>query len=298
MELLKLIRKNQVAVYFVLAYGISWMCWVPLVLISNGLVPVELPQPVLLGALAAGISGPSLAAILLTGTLEGKNGLMGLIKRVIPGQKTARWYLAVLFLPLALGLASLGIYYLIGGRDGLPELLDPVTWLLFPGMFIFQLTLGGGLGEEFGWRGYALPRLLAGHSALVATLILGSLWCLWHLPAFFIAGTGQSTIPFLLFALGGLAFSFTFTWFYIRTGGSILIALLLHAAINTTMSALPIVSPLAGGESMPYVLFIGLFILTAIIVLASSPATFLKRPVQEKMVPSPIMPATGVENRS
>lgn len=287
-----LLRKHQIAVYFALVYGISWMCWVPVALVSSKLLPVELPKPVMLGALAAGICGPGLAALLLTGALEGKSGIRSLIKRLIPGQKIARWYLAVLFLPLALGLASLGIFNILGGEATMPDFRDPVTLLLFPGMFIFQLTLGGSV-EEIGWRGYALPRLLTGHSALMATIVLGGLWCLWHLPLFFIAGTGQSTMPFVLFALGSFPIAFTFTWFYIRTGGNLLIALLLHAAINTAMSALPIISPLADGEWRPLALFLGLFILTAVIVLASGPDVFLKRPGQKNKAPSPVMPGAS-----
>jgi membrane protease YdiL (CAAX protease family) len=241
------------------------------------------------GGVIAGIFGPGLAAVLLTYALEGKNGLSGLLKSLFRRQARARWYLAALFLPLILGLASLGILYLLGGRPSMPDLLDPMAPLLFIGMFIFQLTLGGALGEEPGWRGFALPRLLSGHSALMATLILGILWCLWHAPLFFIAGTGQSTMPFPLFILGTFAFTFMFTWLYISTKGNLLIMLLLHAAINTVDSILPIMSPLARGEWRPAALFIGMFMVATMIILAYRPAVFLKRPEQENNVVLPFM---------
>ena len=290
MTLPELLRRNQTAAFFVLAYGISWACWVPIVLVSKKVVPIGLPIPVMLGVILAGIFGPGLAAILLTYALEGKKGLSGLLKSLARRHVGARWYLAALFLPLILGLASLGIFYLLGGHAAMPDLFDPMTPLLFIGMFIFQLIIGGALGEEPGWRGFALPRLLSGHSALVATLILGSLWCLWHAPLFFIAGTGQSTIPFWIFIPGTFAFAFTFTWLYISTKGNLLIMLLLHAAINTTDSALPIIAPLARGEWRPAALFVGVFILAAVIILASKPAVFLKRPAREKIVVLPLMP--------
>jgi membrane protease YdiL (CAAX protease family) len=289
MTLLELLRKNRTAAFFVLAYGISWACWVPIALISNKVVLVDLPRPVMLSVIIAGIFGPSLAAVLLTYALEGKNSLSGLLKRLTQWHVKARWYLAALVLPLILGLASLGIFFLLGGPVTMPNLLDPMTLLLIFGTFFFQLILGGALGEEIGWRGFALPRLLSGYSALVATLILGGLWCLWHTPLFFIAGTGQSTMPFWIFIPGTFAFAFMFTWLYISTKGSLLIMLLLHAAINTTDSVLPIMSPLASGEWRPAALFIGIFIVAAMIILAYRPAVFLKRPEQEKIVVLPLM---------
>jgi membrane protease YdiL (CAAX protease family) len=88
------------------------------------------------------------------------------------------------------------------------------------------------VGEELGWRGYALPKLLAERSVLAASLILGALWGAWHLPTFFVPGAPQYGLPFSAFVLLTMAYSVLFTWVYLHTRGSVLIAALLHGAIN------------------------------------------------------------------
>src|SRR3712207_6537622 len=88
------------------------------------------------------------------------------------------------------------------------------------------------MGEELGWRGYALPRLLARRSALAASLILGLLWGLWHLPTFYVLGAPQHGLPISAFLLLTMAYSVLFTWIYLHTRGSVLIATLFHSAIN------------------------------------------------------------------
>jgi membrane protease YdiL (CAAX protease family) len=88
------------------------------------------------------------------------------------------------------------------------------------------------VGEELGWRGYALPRLLASRSALSASLILGVLWGAWHLPTFLAPGTPQYGLPFSAYVLLTTAYSVLFTWIYLHTRGSVLIATLFHGAIN------------------------------------------------------------------
>ena len=82
------------------------------------------------------------------------------------------------------------------------------------------------VGEELGWRGYALPRLLERFSPLVASLILGVIWWLWHLPTFFIAGTPQFRQPVVAFLIMTTAYSILMTWIFLHTHGSVLIATL------------------------------------------------------------------------
>ncbi|HYG56634.1 MAG TPA: CPBP family intramembrane glutamic endopeptidase, partial [Symbiobacteriaceae bacterium] len=113
-------------------------------------------------------------------------------------------------------------------------------WVLAPILFLVNVFLGGALCEELGWRGFMLPRLQERYGPARASLVLGVTWGLWHLPLFFIAGTVQSRIPFLLFLLSTCASSFLFTWVSDRGRGSVLLAVLLHAAINTTASVAPV----------------------------------------------------------
>ena len=100
---------------------------------------------------------------------------------------------------------------------------------------------GWAAGEELGWRGFALPRLQQHRNALDASILLGLVWGLWHLPLYFVLGTGQSamlsagTSP--AFAIGGflgwtIGLSVLFTWLFNQTGGSLIVVILFHAAVN------------------------------------------------------------------
>ncbi|MEO8971150.1 MAG: CPBP family intramembrane glutamic endopeptidase [Ktedonobacteraceae bacterium] len=112
---------------------------------------------------------------------------------------------------------------------------------------IYFVTFGAKLlvTEELAWRGFALPRLLVGRSALSASVILGLLWGVWHTPLFFIAGTGQSTWPYLGFLLFAIAESVLMTWMYNNTRDSVLLSTLFHAASD---AALVFSGVLVGGQ--------------------------------------------------
>jgi membrane protease YdiL (CAAX protease family) len=94
-------------------------------------------------------------------------------------------------------------------------------------------------GEEIGWRGYALPRLADAVGLRAAGLILGMIWALWHLPLFLIQGTDSTGQPFAIFFLAVTAVSVAMTWLYLKTGGSLLLTMLMHAAINNTTGIVP-----------------------------------------------------------
>jgi membrane protease YdiL (CAAX protease family) len=124
-------------------------------------------------------------------------------------------------------------------------------WLTYLIDYVLVLVIGGPLGEEPGWRGFALPRLEQHSGPLKGTLMLGVLWGLWHLPLFLFvpgyngAGTGVVgiLIPFLAFVIVVIAFTVVFTWVFNNTRGSILLAILLHASINTAPSMLLLLFP-------------------------------------------------------
>jgi membrane protease YdiL (CAAX protease family) len=89
-------------------------------------------------------------------------------------------------------------------------------------------------GEEIGWRGYALPHLSSRIGIPFASLVIGIVWAAWHLPFFFIAGADKSGQSFPLYLLGTTALSVTMAWLYWRTNGSLLLTMLMHAAVNNT----------------------------------------------------------------
>jgi membrane protease YdiL (CAAX protease family) len=157
------VRRHQLIPFFVLAYALTWPL-IPLVSVSP-----------LWGFPA--LFGPALAAIIVAAVADGRAGLRDLLGRVARWRVGARWYAVALALPAVLALAALGLHVALGGQGSFE--LGGLSVLNF---VVFVLIVG----EELGWRGYALPKLLAERSVLAASLILGALWGAWHLPTFFV----------------------------------------------------------------------------------------------------------------
>jgi membrane protease YdiL (CAAX protease family) len=106
------------------------------------------------------------------------------------------------------------------------------------GVFVYVLFLGGALGEEPGWRGFALPRLQSLHGPLVGSLILGVLWALWHLPLFWTPWNTLTALNIVVFVLAATCLAIMYTRVFNNTKGSVLMAILIHAAFNWTTVAL------------------------------------------------------------
>jgi membrane protease YdiL (CAAX protease family) len=170
-----------------------------------------------------------------------------------------QWYLIALLLPALITLLALSLNDLTGGTSpdfaaaGFP--FGPAETPLWQRILILLLifTLGfDGLGEEIGWRGFALPRLLERYSPLLSSLILGALWAIWHFPYALTSGTSLSEVPLHWFLTNLLAVSIIYTWIFIHTNGSLLPVLLFHAAGNTTANLLPIMPPAASDLRIYY----------------------------------------------
>ena len=204
-----MVKKHPLIAFFVLAYLLTWWIY-PLLKFSP-----------LLGIF--GLFGPALAAIIMAAVTEGKAGVKALLSRVVRWRVGVRWYVIALGLPTVLSLATAGLYYLLGASQFLQ-----VGALTIFDLVLFVLVVG----EELGWRGYALPRQLEKRSAVTASLILGVLWGLWHLPTFLVPGTPQYGLPLSAFVLLTIEYSILMTWVYLHTLGSVLIATLFHGAIN------------------------------------------------------------------
>jgi membrane protease YdiL (CAAX protease family) len=203
------VKRHPLVAFFVLAYALTWPL-IPLVSVSP-----------LWGFPA--LFGPALAALIVAAITDGRAGLRDLLSRLIRWRVGVRWYAVALGLPMVLALTA----------AGLNLLLDAQTSVNFGGLSVLNFVVFALIvGEELGWRGYALPRLLAERSALAASLILGALWGVWHLPTFFVPGAPQYGLPFSAFVLLTMAYSVVMGWVYVHARGSVLIASLLHGAIN------------------------------------------------------------------
>ena len=202
-------RKHPLIAFFVLAYLLTWWIY-PLLKFSP-----------LLGIF--GLFGPALAAIIMAAVTEGKAGVKALLSRVVFWRVGLPWYVIALGLPTVLSLATAALAYLVGTTEFIRVgALTPIELVLFVAV----------VGEELGWRGYALPQLLEKRSPLTASLVLGVLWGVWHLPTFLVPGTPQYGLPLSALVLLTIEYSILMTWVFLHTAGSVLIATLFHGAIN------------------------------------------------------------------
>ncbi len=246
-------------VFFTLAFTWSWVCW-----LLSSVVKPQLPS--LAGVLfLAGGFGPSIAAIAVMRYVGGRNGLRDWLVRCLQWRVGWRWPALAFFLPLAVMALAAAAHVALGGTLAPSPAVGHV--LFAAANFVLVLLLGGPLGEEFGWRGYALPALQERYSWRVASLILGVVWGMWHLPLFYIADTVQSHIPFALFMLITVALSILFAWLFNRTRGSVLPALVLHTAVNAWSWVIPVMVMRDGGNLRPYGLAVGLLVLVALSLL-------------------------------
>lgn len=214
--------------------------------------------------LSLGTFGPTMAALLLTAVTKGRSGLLALWQRMLIWHVGLRWYLFSFGGTAVFVLAAIGLYRLGGGAA--LTFNDPAQWYLIIPTFLYVLVFSV-LGEEIGWRGYALPRLQIRHSPFISSLIIGVLWGLWHWPLFWMPGNFHREIPLTLFMLQSIALAIIYTWLYNHTQGSLLIAHLFHAASNTTLGVLPVLPIDTGGDLTPLWLTVGLLWIFTIILL-------------------------------
>ena len=184
LRLWSVIKRHPLITFFVLAYPLSW--W-PSLLYAFDL----LPQPIV------GF-GPFLAALVVLALTSGKSGIVGLLRRMVRWRVAPVWYAVALLLPVGVELSATVLNVLLGAEA--PSSVELGGWTsLFSTFFILLLIPGlGGTWEEPGWRGYALPRLQVGRSALIASLILWVGLVVWHLPLMIVGEIHWSDVVFLL----------------------------------------------------------------------------------------------------
>jgi len=260
MTLRERLQRAPLLGFFALTFAWSWACW--------ALSPAVKPQLPWLATLLmfAGSFGPSLAAIVLVASTRGLEGLRPWLSRCLQWRIGWGWWAVALLLPLAVMLLAAGLHIALGG-DIAPA---PASGHLLMTVVNLPLVLllGGPLGEEFGWRGYALPILQDRLGWRAASLGLGLVWGAWHLPLFFIDGTAQARIPLALFLLSVVAMSVVFAWLVNHTAGGVVAALLFHTAINFWPAVVPVLPTESSYRA--YALVVALLVLLAIAALLSS----------------------------
>jgi membrane protease YdiL (CAAX protease family) len=235
-------KHHPLVAYFILAYALTWIFMVPVMLSQRGVGMLNLPDPLLLVLfLVSTFSGPLPAAFIMTSVIDGSTGRQQLLRRMVQWRVGLGWYVLV--------LVGYPLIFLIG----LTFYSGAAPWIAliqkWPLIFTFYLPIAAigiifpGLGEEPGWRGFALPRLQQGYGPLAGSLILGLLHGLWHLPVYFIPGSILAgPFDFTVFAANTcliIAMTFIWTWLFNHAGQSILFAMFVHAASNAASGLIP-----------------------------------------------------------
>lgn len=219
---------RRALIFFLLTFAITWVVWVPRALDPDGFF----------GELGGFWTyGPALAALATAAITAGRSGLRELWSRLTTWRVGWIWYVVAILGPLAIASVIGLVNMALGGTfaEAMSDVLDDgigAVAITFLAMFLTD-----GLGEETGWRGFALPRLLDVTGAVAASIVLGLIWAAWHLPLFWTEGASLFETSILVLFVRLPATSIMFTWLFQRTKGSLLLAIIFHAALNLFGSA-------------------------------------------------------------
>jgi membrane protease YdiL (CAAX protease family) len=240
-------RSGAVVAFFALAFAITWGLQLPAVLAMRGLVAGE--RQGYMALVGLGGFGPMIAAMIVA-RFDG--GVGALLRPLGLWRVGTRWVVAALALPGGIFLVAAAAYNLLGHRE--PLLYPPNHAAFVAALVVFSI------GEEIGWRGFALPRLRERWGPLVASGIIGVLWAAWHIPMLTLQGVSPILyVAFVPYMLGG---SVLFTWIYQHTRGSLLLAVLAHAGVhlNNPGHALP-------GRATPIVIHAVAYVVLAVVLV-------------------------------
>jgi membrane protease YdiL (CAAX protease family) len=259
-----LLARHPLVSFFVMAYAFTWLVWAPWVLGEDGagLLPINISQTAsgYLNATAI-LAGPTLSAFIMTATTEGREGVRCLLGRLVLWRVGFRWYLfALLGVPL---IMLVGTMIYSGDLPNLGALGGPSYLLSYLGTYALVVVLGGPLFEEIGWRGFALPRMERLHGPILASVILGVLWALWHLPEFLVptwaaSSGGGGILGITLFIVTAVTFTIVITWVFNNTRASVLLAILVHTSIDAFTVPLGEIFPArAVSSALPFIIGFG-----------------------------------------
>ncbi len=238
--------------FFILASALSWLFAFlsirnPLGLEESGTVALDY----------AAKFGPSFAGVIIVGIYLGKVGLGDLFTRLLHWRVGIKWYVIAFGLPII--ATVIGTFIWISTQDSTPE-LHLAASITFLGWFLVRFFMGGGLGEELGWRGFMLPALQKRWGSIQSSILVGIAWGVWHWPAFFILPEKQSAfpdvlVPMVLFTLLCIVYSMIFTYVY-NGSGSLLLVVIIHASLNAIDATMDQVVPTNQGDLIAAILLL------------------------------------------
>ena len=224
-------RQASLVWYFLITFAVTWSLYF---LVGTTTAGAALPKNVRELLFLPGTVAPAAVALIMTWRAEGDAGVRALLGRILRWRVGIRWYVIALGYMIAVKLAAAALIFAMTGVA--PAFGETPVILMFAALTISTWVQAG---EEIGWRGFALPRMAARLGLGPASMLLGLIWALWHLPLFLLPGLETSGQSFPAWTMAVIAISVALAWIYWRTGGSLLLVMLMHAAINNTKDIVP-----------------------------------------------------------
>jgi uncharacterized protein len=262
-----LVKRHSLVAFFMLAYALSWWAWP---LYALGLFPNPVAS-----------FGPFLAAIVVLALTDGKAGIVRLFRRMVRWRVAPGWYAVALLLPAVLTAVATMLNVMLGAQTPSPAQFGAWPGILSTFAIVLLVPGVGGAWEEPGWRGYAVPRLQQGRSALVASLILGVLIAVWHLPLIVVGQVYYSDIVLILAAV------IVFNWVFNNARGSVLIIMLMHAANNAVSGSF--FFPMFSGTDFireSWLVALVWVVVAALVIAISGPSHFSRKHHKQEELPA------------
>lgn len=258
--------------FFCLTFALTWTCFFAVLALMRRPASAGIPLTMLRELLLyLGIFAPALVALGVTAQENGSAHVRALLRRTVQWEAGARWYVFAVVFMAAVKLSVAVVHRLLFA-----------SWPPFghelPGVIIVAIAISTPVqaGEEIGWRGFALPRMASRMGFAGASIVLGLIWALWHLPIFFMPGADKYGQSFPVWALGVTALSVAIAWLYVHTDGSLLLTMLMHSAINQSVGIVSDASPSPGNPftfhaTLPFWLTVAVLWLPAVWFLVRMP---------------------------
>lgn len=259
---------GSLLVFFAVTYAVAWTGFIAAAALL-GSAPAGALTGIRQLLFLPGVFAPSLVAIALTARADGSEGVRALLRRLLEWRVGSRWFVFAAGYMAAVKLVAALVHRVV---SGVWPRFSIEGWYLIP--FAILVSTPFQAGEEIGWRGYALPRLAERFGLRGASVLLGLIWACWHLPLFFIPGADTYRQSFPIYMLQVTALSVAIAWLYSHTNGSLLLVMLMHAAVNNTKDIVP---SAAQGATSPLGLSASLVSWLTVAVLWLCAAYFLVR---------------------
>ncbi len=261
-------QQNRTPIYFfILTFLYSWGIWLPSILVGLG-VNLNIDAVTYTAiTIPIGAFAPLLAALTLIIKRHGWKEAWIFLKQGFNFKVKPVYFVLAILIPLVIHTIAHYLSPLIGfevAQTLLPDNLPVPPIVLAIPYFFLMLIIGGGQ-EEFGWRGYALDPLQKKFGTIPASLLIGLIWGLWHLPLWVMPGDGHSTYPYIAFVIMTTSISLVYSWLYNASGKKMIVALFLHAMSNTAAPLIPFLHMQEGKPETAYWVYAGVNLIAGLI---------------------------------